>query len=375
MNRRRFLTALGITLGTIGFYSPRLFFNRKSVPSSSFQGKRLIIIHLNGGNDGLYTLAPKNNDVIDSHRKILMSELYKGIEWEDDFLLNNKLNDFSDLAQMGWLSIIPNVGYPNQSTSHIISERVWESGYLPGENPAITGWFGRLIDENKLKIGDSMYTAISFTTGNQLIYNGKINRGVYWNGNSIFKKRLEQIVNNNIDFIGYEHLLTELENNHKLLQILNDIEPYPGYPTTVLGNNLATISSMIKKQKPYKLFHLMHGGYDTHHTQIPRLNDLYTDLGNCLKIFAYDLNEIQEWENTQVLVYSEFGRSIDENANVGTDHGTAGPVFVLGGKQIYGSLADMKPNYDTYKKVGQPYLKYQIDYRDIFNRVIDKWLL
>ena len=98
-------------------------------------------------------------------------------------------------------------------------------------------------------------------------------------------------------------------------------------------------------------------------------------MGNCLKTFALDLNEIQEWKNTQVLVYSEFGRSIDENANGGTDHGTAGPVFVLGGEQIYGSLADIKPNYDTYKEVGQPYLKYQIDCRDIFNRVIDKWLI
>ena len=81
-----------------------------------------------------------------------------------------------------------------------------------------------------------------------------------------------------------------------------------------------------------------------------------------------------EWDNTQVLVYSEFGRSIDQNSNGGTDHGTAGPVFVLGGEHIYGSLADIKPVYETYNIVDKPYLKYQIDFRDIFNRVIGNWL-
>ena len=105
------------------------------------------------------------------------------------------------------------------------------------------------------------------------------------------------------------------------------------------------------------------------------MNNLYNDLGSCLKTFAYDLNRIGEWGNTQILVYSEFGRSIDENTNGGTDHGTAGPVFVLGGKQIYGNLADIKPIYETYNIIDKPYLRHQIDFRDIFNRVINNWLL
>ena len=132
---------------------------------------------------------------------------------------------------------------------------------------------------------------------------------------------------------------------------------------------------MIKKQKPFKVFHITHGSYDTHLGQIYRLNDLYNDLGGCLKTFAYDLNKMGEWMNTQVLIYSEFGRSIDDNANGGTDHGSAGPVFVLGGEQIYGSLTGIKPVYETYNIVDKPYLKHQIDFRDIFNRVINNWLL
>ena len=81
-----------------------------------------------------------------------------------------------------------------------------------------------------------------------------------------------------------------------------------------------------------------------------------------------------EWKDTQILVYSEFGRSIDENSTGGTDHGTAGPVFVLGGEQIYGSLIDINPIYETYEIVDNPYLRHQIDFRDIFTRVINNWL-
>ena len=127
------------------------------------------------------------------------------------------------------------------------------------------------------------------------------------------------------------------------------------HPLMTFSNKLYDLNTYLKipfvtekKQKPFKVFHIKHVGYDTHLGQIHRLNNLYSDLGSCLKTFAYDLNRIGEWGNTQILVYSEFGRSIDENTNGGTDHGTAGPVFVLGGKQIYGNLADIKPIYKTY---------------------------
>ena len=82
-----------------------------------------------------------------------------------------------------------------------------------------------------------------------------------------------------------------------------------------------------------------------------------------------------EWDNTQVLIYSEFGRSIHENSNIGTEHGNAGPVIVLGGKQIYESYINLGSIYETYNSYNTLMLKYQVDFRDIFNTVIDKWLI
>ena len=116
-----------------------------------------------------------------------MDDIQKGINWVNDLVLNKNLGNLFDLVQKGWLSIIPNVGYPKQSGSHIISEGVWASGYLPGEQSLSTGWIGRLIDKNKLLINDTKQTVISFTSKKQLIYKGKINEGVYFNRNSIFE--------------------------------------------------------------------------------------------------------------------------------------------------------------------------------------------
>ena len=82
-----------------------------------------------------------------------------------------------------------------------------------------------------------------------------------------------------------------------------------------------------------------------------------------------------EWNNTQILVFSEFGRTINENSTGGTDHGTAGPVFVLGGKDLYDELLTIKPSYNTYNIMGNPYLRFQIDHRDIFKKLKKNWLV
>ena len=376
LNRRKFLFSLGVGLGVIGIHRLGYFNLRKTIPDLSVNGKRLIIIHLKGGNDGLFTLAPRNNDTIITHRRTLMREIQNGIDWGNDLILNKELKDFVDLAQKGWFSIIPNVGYPNPTGSHFVSERVWASGYLPGEKSTTTGWIGRLIDENKLVINDYNQTAISFTNDKQLIYAGKINQGKNWNWNPNFESELKYMINNNSNrFNNHDVVLKELKNSYELIQLLKDVEPYPGYPKTGLGNNLAIIRSIIGNNKPFKVFHLVHGSYDTHQWQAPRLNQLYNELGQCLKTFAYDLDKMDEWNNTQVLIYSEFGRTINENSNGGTDHGTAGPVFALGGEQVYTSFINLEPIYEIYNRYNTPMLKHQVDFRDVFNTVMNEWLI
>mgnify|MGYP001299159617 CR=1 FL=1 len=378
MKRRKFLLTFSFGLGLIGLYLPRIFNSSKNNLNATFNGKRFIIIHLDGGNDGLFTMAPKDNDTINKQRKSLIKELSSGIKLNGDFLINKHLGDFVNLLSKGWLSIIPNVGYPEPNTSHFVSSEIWETGSLPSEGLIRRSWLGNLIEKNRLDRDLLENAAISFESGRHLIFQADTNVGVSYskdNTTSTLNRELNALVYENADYYKeYQGMYKELKTQLNLSNLISDIEPLNGYPNTALGQKLATISSMIKKQKPFKLFHIKHGGYDTHLGQIHRLNNLYNDLGGCLKIFAHDLNQMAEWMNTQVLIYSEFGRSIDENTNGGTDHGTAGPVFVLGGEQIYGRLTEIKPIYETYNIIDKPYLKYQIDFRDIFNKAKENWL-
>ena len=84
LNRRKFLFSLGVGLGVIGIHRLGYFNLRKKISNLSINGKRLIIIHLKGGNDGLFTLAPKNNDTLYAHRRTLMREIHNGIDWGND---------------------------------------------------------------------------------------------------------------------------------------------------------------------------------------------------------------------------------------------------------------------------------------------------
>ena len=373
IDRRKFLVILGIIFGGLGIHRFRFLNNQKNIPTFSNNSKKLIIIHLVGGNDGLFTLTPKNNEIINKSRKELIKNINQGIHWSNNLVLNRKLRDFFDLAQLGWLSIIPNVGHPNPTFSHFLSQNIWETGVIPKEQAIRTGWLGRFLEENKLSY-NNFDELLSFGNSS-LIFKGQKNKGTIWNTNPFFYHETKHIINKKLyNFSDYEFLQNELKKTNKLNQLLQDVKPSIGYPKTKLGNDLALVSAMIGQSKPFKIFHLNHTGYDTHQWQIPRLNELYSDLGKSIKTFAYDLNKKGEWDNTQVLIYSEFGRSISENSNGGTDHGSAGPVFVLGGKKIFKELSNLKPNYKTFSHSGFPVLQHQVDFRDILSTIKKSWL-
>ncbi len=373
INRRKFLLILGALFGGLGIHRSKFLNKQKDFPPFSNNGKKLIIIHLVGGNDGLFTLMPKNNEIINANRKGLIKKLNKGIHWNNNLILNEKLKDFFDLAQRGWLSIIPNVGHQNPTFSHFLSTDIWATGVIPKDKVIKTGWVGRLIDENKHTI-KNFDELLSFEN-DSLIFRGKKDKGIIWSENSFFRKKVKHIVDQELfNLNNYEFLQNELKKTYKINQLLESVEPSIGYPKTKLGNDLATVSSIIGDSKPFKVFHLNHIGYDTHQWQTHQLNELYDDLGKCVKTFVHDLNNMGELNNTQILIYSEFGRSIGENSNGGTDHGSAGPVFVLGGRKIYNELGNLKPNYNISNHYGFPVLQHQVDFRDIFTTVQNNWL-
>ncbi len=132
---------------------------------------------------------------------------------------------------------------------------------------------------------------------------------------------------------------------------------------------------MIQKDKPYKVFYTVQSGYDTHHSAEGRLKNLYSDLGASLAAFSRVLKASGHWKETLVLAYSEFGRTIDENANLGTDHGTAGLCFLLGDNPIVRQYTGIVPQIRFTEIAGELFLGHDTDYRAIYEVLKTKWLV
>jgi uncharacterized protein (DUF1501 family) len=156
--------------------------------------------------------------------------------------------------------------------------------------------------------------------------------------------------------------------------IVNDRRAAVAYPDTQLGNQFSLIARLIKGDSGTRVYYAAQGSqsYDTHSEQLGRHAFLLGAFSDALKTFLDDLASAGQAERVIVLAFSEFGRTVRENASGGTDHGTAGPVFLCGLRVKAGligstpSLADLDPTHGD--------LRVSIDFRRVYATVLKDWL-
>ena len=129
----------------------------------------------------------------------------------------------------------------------------------------------------------------------------------------------------------------------------------------MLGKNLEWIGRLIKGNLNSKVYYTSQGGYDTHDNQLVIQNNKFKELDSAIYSFYEDLKQAQLLQNVTIVVFSEFGRRVKDNGN-GTDHGTAAPMFIIGGKNR-GKIIGNNPNLSD---LSQGDLKYQIDFRSVY---------
>jgi uncharacterized protein (DUF1501 family) len=160
---------------------------------------------------------------------------------------------------------------------------------------------------------------------------------------------------------GSERVRTAVKNYHS---------PVP-YGSTPLAVDLQKVAALINAGFPTRIYYVSLSGFDTHASQSSGRNYLLLGLGEALHAFQQDLQRIGRANDVAIMVFSEFGRRVEENASGGTDHGTAGPMFVVGKKVkagLYGkhpSLTDLDNNGD---------LKMTTDFRRVYATMIQEWL-
>lgn len=340
--------------------------------------KRLIIVRLNGGNDGLYTLAPKNNKLLLLNRPQLYKPLQSGIEWENNWVLNPKLRQFADLYHQGLLQIIPNVGYPKFNTSHFKSSEIWETGFLPGESNILSGWIGRYLENKNISNVNHYLPICNLDESVWLFHKGRTKIGIDWTDNqplAWFDGLKNQIPSMNPDDFGSD-IISDINEYFIQLEKMRNVEPENGFSSSIFGNQIAKISDIINRNIPFQVLQAVQNGYDTHLGEQKRLNELYDDLSLNISKLVEKLKDNGALSQTLIFIYSEFGRTIDENKNGGTDHGAAGPVFLIGSGLDKLNSNSLKTFPELIvKAIGHnQYTQVQNDFRDIYKIIQNSWL-
>jgi uncharacterized protein (DUF1501 family) len=376
MKRRDFLKISGLTGSTLLVPG---FLKAFEGQLAKFTGKRLVIVQLSGGNDGLNTLIPFTNDNYYKLRPKLGITQDKVLKINDTAGFNPSMDGFRKLYDEGLMSIFNAVGYPNPDRSHFRSMDIWHTASNADEY-LNTGWIGRLLDANcpgsenawhALEVDDTLSLAM---------------KGLRKSGFAVKDpQRLQQITR--------DPFLAEIEKNgmasestgelsflYKTLaqttSSANYIAEKAGiktsstvYPQHELGNSLKQIAELISAGMESGVYYTSISGFDTHVRQAESQNRLLGVVSDSIYAFTKDLREANALNDTLVVVFSEFGRRVKQNASNGTDHGTANNLYVIGGSL---KKPGMQNGLVSLTDLDDGDLKHTLDFRKVYATLLNK---
>ncbi len=346
--------------------------------------RSLVVIQLTGGNDGLNTVVPYADAAYHKARPVLAHADGKVLHLNDHVGLSPVMTGMKALYDQGRLAIIQGVGYPNPNHSHFRSMEIWQTA--EPEKIAQEGWVGRYLDAIRsgrtspltgINIGNEASEA--FTSAHAAVpsIQGLANFGFVFPHNAdgdahtaALKK--VQMGDSNTPY-GRFFQETAQETYDSADQISAGIKKYHStvqYPATPFGRGMQEIAQLIAAGLGTRVFYISTGSFDTHAQQIRRHDTLWKDVSDTLAAFQSDLEQMNAGDDVLTLAFSEFGRRVHENANGGTDHGTASEMFLLG-KPVKGGLYG---SYPSLSDLDAGDLKYTTDFRSVYATVLDRWL-
>ena len=346
------------------------------------KARRLIVVQLGGGNDGLNTIIPYRNDLYYKARPTLALREADGLlPLGNDLALHPAMKGLKGLFDQGQLAVCNAVGYPNPDRSHFRSMDIWQSG-SGSEQVLSTGWLGRYLDSScagcalpyqALEIDDTLSLALKGAQRNGLALKnpGKFHQLTQ----SRYLSQLSQEhavapAGSELDYL-YK-TLAETASSADYLYDKSKIHRSTGtYPNSDFGKNLKTTAELITSGVESRVYYLALSGFDTHVRQHERQGQLLGQLSDGLAALAADLQAAGEWRNTLVMVFSEFGRRVDQNASNGTDHGTANNVLLLSGGLRRPGLLNQPA---SLADLDQGDLRYQLDFRSLYASILADWL-
>ncbi|HXD87593.1 MAG TPA: DUF1501 domain-containing protein [Urbifossiella sp.] len=348
----------------------------------------LVVVQLTGGNDGLNTVIPfKNAEYYKLRPNIAIPKnQVKGIGKDLGLhpacaALARLFNDQSAVC------VVQGVGYPNPSQSHFRSMDIWQAGSTA--ETVTDGWIGKAL---KAKPSPAFHLAAGNETAPLALTGAPVRvpsvaslddfqlKMAAANGadKAAQKGVITEVArrtaspNNLLDFVARTQLNTYASSD-KLAAIGKNYQPKVPYPATALATRLKLAAQLIDAGIGARIFYLTLDGFDTHAGQggaVGAHANLLQTLSDAVSAFYRDLAERGHGERVCIMTFSEFGRRGYENGSKGTDHGSAAPLFLIGGKVKAGILGD----HPSLTKMETGNLIHAIDFRRVYAAVLDRWL-
>ena len=346
------------------------------------KGKKLIVVQLSGGNDGLNTVVPYRNDIYFNSRPEISISESAILKLNDEIGLNSEMSELKKIYDAGNLCILNSVGYPNPDRSHFRSMDIWQSG--SGSDQYLnTGWIGRYLD-SECENCNSPYSAIDVDSSLNLALKGKVNSGIavddpkkfFMNSSQRFFSDIAESPkhfqeNDSTAEYLYKTLIETISSSDYIYQNSKIYKSQKDYPNTAFGKNLKTIAEMIISEIETTVYYVSLSGFDTHVNQTGRQGRLLKELSDGLAALTDDLKSNDKLNEVIILTFSEFGRRVKENASGGTDHGTANNIFLIGGSLNKYGIYNAQPDLSD---LDDGDLKYEIDFRNVYSTILKKWL-
>ena len=382
LSRRRFLQTSSIV--SLSPVLPTILGSTARAAHAGSDEKVLVVIQLDGGNDGINTVVPHGDDTYGKVRNKLRLDTKKLHKLNEHVGLHPNMRAAKELFDDGRLAIVQGVGYPNPDRSHFRSMKIWQTASFDDSEHDGYGWLGRALDQEQPQN--------NINSGANAIYVGEQETPV-----ALWGRRSSATSLSRIDDLKLMHDLALQTIEGSLANVQQDTKQFVtkqllsayaaadeferqelsdaatknvNYPGTQLASRLKLISKLLKSGSHTRVYYTAQSGYDTHSAQAYTHSRLLREFSDALKAFLDDLKSAKLDDRVLVLAFSEFGRRVKENDSQGTDHGTAGPVF-LAGSLVNPGLQGTMPNLADLENGD---LKMQFDFRNVYATILQDWL-
>jgi uncharacterized protein (DUF1501 family) len=415
LSRRQFLARTPLV--ALAATAPE--FVARTARAADTEGKDtvLVVLEMTGGNDGLNTVIPYDDDLYHKARPTLRLTKQQVVRVDDRIGLNPGLRPLERYLNQGQVAVVQGVGYPNPDRSHFESMDIWHSA--DPKRQTKTGWLGRGLGGMKFRTGAIPAAHVSTeplplavagaSTGVPSIHpsrpfdlelgtvppnpNFQFRRpgfnpdGMPAPGSAEQHKARRDLIealaalpqgpaDDLRQFVQRSHLQTyaNIERLRKIVEAearTGRPIPRPGFDNTGgLARDLGLVAQMINADFGTRVFYLSIGGFDTHSEQLRQHEQLLGQLASAVAGFFDQIKQGGNAERVLLMTFSEFGRRVRENGSKGTDHGAASCLFVVG-PGVKGGAVGAHPKLDD---LADGDLKYHTDFRQVYATLLDRWL-